>query len=65
MRKRLYEVKLRHLVTLSNKKVKRILRTKNNAADSSVFHAQKNVIVRKGIKTGETMERKQEGLRIL
>jgi hypothetical protein len=35
MWKRLYEEKLGHLVTQSNKKVKKILRTKNNAADSN------------------------------
>jgi len=39
MGKRLYEEKLGHLVTLSNKTVKKILRTKNNEADSKVLHA--------------------------
>jgi len=39
MGKRLYEEKLGHLATQSNKTVKKILGTKNNVADSNVLHA--------------------------
>jgi hypothetical protein len=51
MRKTLYEEKFGHLVPSSNRKVRKILRMKNNDADSSVFHTQQISYLGKG---GET-----------